>query len=81
MVAPKTLKRTGAFPSRHIKMLVPAWSPSGRCALASALSPIERMTRSSGNAVYRGVERTGHGAPVDRTPALPVLPGEFVTYR
>jgi hypothetical protein len=28
-------------------MLVPAWSPSGRCALASALSPIARMTRSS----------------------------------
>lgn len=36
---------------------------------------------SVGNAVYRGVERTGHGAPVDRTPARPLVPGEFVTYR
>jgi hypothetical protein len=44
---PQTLRRTDAFPSRHIKMLVPAWSPSGRCALASALSPIASMTRSS----------------------------------
>jgi len=43
---PQTSKRTGAFPSRHINMFVPAWSPSGRCAFASALSPIARMTRS-----------------------------------
>src|SRR5665213_1213914 len=28
-------------------MLVPAWSPSGRCASASARSPIARMTHSS----------------------------------
>jgi hypothetical protein len=53
MVAPKTLKRTDAFPSRHIKMLVPAWSPSGRCALASALSRIARMTRSSTDPRHR----------------------------
>ena len=43
---PQTSKRTDAFPSRHITMVVPAWSPSGRCALASR--HLQSLTRSRG---------------------------------
>jgi hypothetical protein len=69
---PQTLKRTDAFPSRHINMLVPAWSPSGRRALASALSPIARMTRSSTDPDIATLPRNllagqfSHAAPVSR---------------
>jgi hypothetical protein len=50
-------------------MLVPARSPSGRRALASALSPIARMTRSSRGPDYRCTRRNllagqfSHAAP------------------
>jgi hypothetical protein len=66
---PQTSKRTDAFPSRHIKMLVPAWSPSGRYALASAPSAIARMTLSSTDPRHRCTRPTcWPGSSVTRPP-------------
>jgi hypothetical protein len=55
-------------------MLVPAWSPSGRRALASAASPIARATRSS-----RGPDIAALAAPCWPGSSVTPPPGHATT--